>query len=101
MGVVVGSLIGTVTGLLLAPRSGKETRHILKKSADGLPDLVEDLAATLQQQSGLLSESAQRNWQETLDRLRSAIADGVEASQSSEIQPVQKQDNLPSHPLDS
>ena len=32
VGVVIGSMVGTVTGLLLAPRSGKETRRIIKKS---------------------------------------------------------------------
>jgi gas vesicle protein len=81
VGILIGSLVGTVTGLLLAPRSGRETRRILKKSADALPELVEDLATTLQLQTDNLSESAQRNWQGTLDRLREAIAAGVEASQ--------------------
>ncbi len=82
IGAFVGGLVGTVTGLLIAPRSGRETRQILKKSTDALPDLVEDLATTLQLQSDVLSETAQRNWQETLDRLRTAIAAGIEASQS-------------------
>jgi len=81
VGIFIGSLVGTVTGLLLAPRSGRETRRILKKSADALPELVEDLATTLQLQTDNLSESAQRNWQGTLERLREAIAAGVEASQ--------------------
>lgn len=81
VGLVVGGLVGTVTGLLLAPRSGRETRKIIRKSADALPELVEDLATTVQLQTDHLSESAQRNWQGTLERLREAIAAGVEASQ--------------------
>jgi len=81
VGIVVGGLVGAVTGLLLAPRTGRETRRILKKSADALPELVEDLATSLQLQTDNLSESAQRNWQETLNRLQVAIAAGVEASQ--------------------
>jgi gas vesicle protein len=40
-GLLVGSAIGAVTGLLMAPRTGKETRQILKKSADALPELAE------------------------------------------------------------
>ncbi|MFM7578741.1 MAG: YtxH domain-containing protein, partial [Microcystaceae cyanobacterium] len=44
IGAFVGGLVGTVTGLLMAPRSGRETRQILKKSTDALPELVEDLA---------------------------------------------------------
>ena len=81
VGVVVGGLMGTIAGLLLAPRSGQETRRILKKSTDALPELVEDLSTTLQLQTNQLSETAQRNWQETLNRLQVAIAAGVEASQ--------------------
>jgi gas vesicle protein len=82
VGIMVGGLMGTVAGLLLAPRSGQETRRILKKSTDALPELVEDLSTTLQLQSHQLSETAQRNWQETLNRLQAAIAAGVEASQN-------------------
>jgi len=33
-GVVIGTAIGAVTGLLVAPRPGKETRQFLRKSAD-------------------------------------------------------------------
>jgi gas vesicle protein len=80
-GMLVGSAIGTVLGLLIAPRSGKETRRILKKSADALPELAEDLSTSVQLQADRLSESAMRNWSETLTRLKEAIAAGIEASQ--------------------
>lgn len=80
-GMLVGSAIGTVAGLLIAPRTGKDTRRIIKKSTDALPELAEDLSATVQLQADRLSDSAVRNWQETLTRLKEAIAAGVEASQ--------------------
>lgn len=80
-GVMVGAALGTLTGMLLAPRTGRETRRVLKKSAEALPELAEDLSSSLQLQADRLSESALRNWDETLDRLREAIAAGVEASQ--------------------
>jgi gas vesicle protein len=92
VGIVVGGLVGTVTGLLLAPRTGRETRRILKKSADALPELVEDLATSLQLQTDNLSESAQRNWQGTLDRLKEAIAAGVEASQMEMVETPEKRE---------
>ncbi len=79
-GLLIGSAIGTVTGLLLAPRAGKETRQLLKKSADALPELAEDLSTSVQLQADRLSESALRNWEETLGRLKEAIAAGLEAS---------------------
>lgn len=80
-GLIVGGAIGTVVGLLVAPRSGRDTRRILKKSADALPELAEDLSSTVQMQAYRLSESASQNWDETLMRLKAAIAAGVDASQ--------------------
>lgn len=80
-GLLVGAALGTITGLLAAPRSGRETRNLLRKSADALPELAEDLSFSLQLQADRLSESALRNWDETLLRLGDAIAAGIEASQ--------------------
>lgn len=80
-GMLVGGAIGTLVGLSLAPRSGKETRQILKKSVDALPELAEDLSSSIQLQADKLSASALRNWQGTIDRLKEAIAAGIEASQ--------------------
>ncbi|MEG3846226.1 YtxH domain-containing protein [Microcoleus sp. herbarium19] len=80
-GLLVGSAIGAVTGLLIAPRTGKETRQILKKSAEAMPALAEDLSTSVQLQADRLSETAIRNWDETLIRLKEAIAAGLEATQ--------------------
>lgn len=79
-GVLLGAAIGAVAGLLVAPRTGRETRRILKKSADALPELVEDLATSVNLQADRLSETALVNWDHTLTRLREAIAAGQEAS---------------------
>jgi gas vesicle protein len=79
-GMLVGGAIGTIAGLLVAPRSGKETRRILKKSADALPEIAEDLSTSVQLYTDRLSESAVRNWGGTLTRLKEAIAAGIEAS---------------------
>ncbi|MFN3361127.1 MAG: YtxH domain-containing protein [Pseudanabaenaceae cyanobacterium] len=62
-GMVIGTAIGVVTGILIAPRSGKDTRSLIKKSAKQIP---------------LLAEKA---WEETLERLQEAIIAGREASQ--------------------
>lgn len=79
-GVLLGAAMGAVAGLLMAPRTGRETRRILKKSADALPELVEDLATSVNLQADRLSETALVNWDHTLTRLREAIAAGQEAS---------------------
>ncbi|HIK28611.1 MAG: YtxH domain-containing protein [Oscillatoriaceae bacterium SKW80] len=78
-GLIIGAAIGTLTGLLMAPRTGRETRKLLKKSADALPELAEDLSSSVQLQADRLSESALRRWEETLARLKEAIAAGIEA----------------------
>jgi gas vesicle protein len=80
-GLLIGGVVGAVTGLLLAPRSGRETRKLLKKSADALPNLAEDLSSTMQVQADRLSDSALRNWDSTLTRLKDALSAGIEATQ--------------------
>jgi gas vesicle protein len=80
-GMMLGATIGALTGLLIAPRTGRETRQILKKSADALPELAEDLSTSVQIQADRLSASARSNWDDTLDRLREALAAGIDASQ--------------------
>ncbi|BAY01363.1 hypothetical protein NIES19_05930 [Anabaena cylindrica PCC 7122] len=80
-GLMLGATIGALTGLLAAPRTGRETRKLLKKSADALPELAEDLSTSVQIQADRLSASALRNWDDTLERLRIAIAAGVDATQ--------------------
>lgn len=80
-GLLLGAAVGAVTGLLLAPKSGRETRQLLKKSAGALPELAEDLSTSVQIQADRLSGSALRNWDDTLIRLKESLAAGIEASQ--------------------
>ncbi|MGD1905817.1 MAG: YtxH domain-containing protein [Leptolyngbyaceae cyanobacterium] len=80
-GLLLGTAVGTITGLLVAPRTGRETRQFLRKSADALPELVEDLASTVQLQADRLSEGTLNQWEQTLERLREAIAAGQAATQ--------------------
>ncbi len=80
-GMLFGSAVGTIVGLLIAPRPGRETRQLIKKSADALPDLAEDLSTTVQLQADRFSTSAMRNWEGTLERLKEAVSAGVEATQ--------------------
>jgi gas vesicle protein len=79
-GVLLGTALGAITGLLVAPRTGRETRQLLKKSADALPELAEDVSTSVQIQADRLSESALRKWDQTLSRLQEAIAAGVDAT---------------------
>ena len=46
-GIGIGVLVGAVAGLLLAPKSGQETRGELSKSLNDLSDKVSDLGRTV------------------------------------------------------
>lgn len=81
-GLAIGGAMGTLMGLLIAPRTGKETRKVIKKSADALPELAEDLTTSIQLQADRLSETTLENWEGTLERLRLAIAAGIETSRA-------------------
>jgi gas vesicle protein len=80
-GLLIGTAIGAVSGVLLAPKSGKETRRLVNKSLQAMPELAEDISSNVQLQADRLSETSLRNWEATLKRLREAIAAGVAASQ--------------------
>jgi len=100
-GLMLGATIGAFTGLLVAPRTGRETRNLLKKSADALPDLAEDLSTSAQIQADRISENALRSWDETLGRLREALFAGIDASMQENQALKQKTPNgsnsLPEH----
>lgn len=76
-GLALGSAVGSAIGLLVAPRSGRETRKILKKSAQAVPEIAQDVSSSVQLQADRFSETTFRS---TLTRLQEAIAAGVEAS---------------------
>lgn len=92
-GLMLGAAIGTLAGLLVAPRTGRETRKLIKKSANAIPELAEDISSSVQIQADRLSTSTLENWDETVDRFREAIAVGIDATQR-EIQNLNKQDTV-------
>jgi gas vesicle protein len=100
-GLVIGAAAGAIAALLAAPRTGRETRQLLKKSADALPELAEDLSTTVYLQADRLSETALRNWDVTLAKLGEAIVAGVEASQKvrQDLAPVESEKTAGNSPL--
>jgi len=94
-GLLLGTAVGTVIGLLLAPRSGRETRRLLKKSAEALPEVAEDVASSLQYQSEKLFDAAQRSLDEALLRLQQAVAVGKEAMLQKRKELLQAQNSRP------
>ncbi|WP_373542190.1 YtxH domain-containing protein [Chamaesiphon sp.] len=81
-GIFLGAAIGTVTGLLVAPCRGRDTRKILSKTVTAVPQMAEDISSSVQFQADRLSTAAGDRWHDTLDRLATAISAGIVASQS-------------------
>jgi gas vesicle protein len=81
-GILVGTAIGVVVGLLTAPRKGRDTRKILSKTATAVPQMAEDISSSVKFQADRLTATVSDNWHDTLDRLSESIAAGIVASQS-------------------
>ncbi len=81
-GVIIGAAIGGITGLLLAPRKGEDTRKIVNKTVTAIPQMAEDISTSLQLQADRLSTATGDRWHDTLDRLTTSISAGIAASQS-------------------
>ncbi|MCY7334730.1 MAG: YtxH domain-containing protein [Chamaesiphon sp.] len=81
-GMLIGAAIGAVTGLLVAPCKGRDTRKILSKTVTAVPQMAEDISSSVQLQADRLSTAASDRWHDTLDRLSTAISAGIVASQS-------------------
>ncbi len=60
---IAGALAGTVTGLLVAPASGKETREKLGERTDEVLDYLNDFAEKLKAQKDELVETAKQKAQ--------------------------------------
>lgn len=75
MGAVLGGFIGTVIGLLLAPRAGEETRAQLADSMDSLQDKV----GKILEETRMNSEDLIKSTRTTLEEKIAVLMDAVEA----------------------
>ena len=78
-GLAIGGLIGAGAGILFAPKSGKETREQIRKSAQ---DVMEKAKAQYEEAAGKLATLKDQN-KEMLtnkkDRLKKAVDAGIAA----------------------
>jgi len=93
-GMLIGAAIGAVTGLLVAPCKGRDTRKILSKTVTAVPQMAEDISSSVQLQADRLSMAAGDRWHDTLDRLSTAISAGIVASQSVREPSISDRPNL-------
>ncbi len=76
-GIGIGVLVGAVAGLLLAPKSGVETREDLSRSMGDLSDKVSELGRTV---SAKVSNAVERTRAQVVQKLGEASTDGEEAA---------------------
>jgi len=84
-GVLLGTAIGSILGILLAPHSGKETRRLLKQQLNDLPGTAEDATDSAQEQIEKLVQSARKSLDETIAKLN----ENIEANRSNSA-PLEK-----------
>ncbi len=99
-GVLFGAALGVMGGLLLAPRSGKETRRLLQNTLDSLPNASEDTVDRFQVQANRFLEQARGRVEETLGRLQEAIEAGKQATQEYRSRP-ETNGSAPTSPFSS
>jgi gas vesicle protein len=58
-GIIAAAVIGAVAGLLLAPKSGKETRKLLRKRTSKLGEKANSSFSNIKEQASQLGEKAQ------------------------------------------
>ncbi len=78
---LVGLGIGTLLGILFAPKSGEETRQYLKDKAEEGRDYAQKKARELRERAEELAERAKDTVERQKDQLASAIDAGTEAYQ--------------------
>ena len=76
-GIGIGVLVGSVAGLLLAPKSGQETRDDLTKSMSDLTDKVTELGRTVGQQITTAVDRTRAQVNQKLGEISSDVEDAV------------------------
>lgn len=78
-GLGVGALAGAVAALLLAPKSGRETREDIKSSAEELKDKADKAMHDLSESSEELVKKSKELLENTKEKVQQAIDAGKQA----------------------
>lgn len=73
-GFIVGGAIGAVAGVLLAPRSGEETRKMLKDTADDMARRADETAKQIKVKADDAVSDLQKKGDEIKEKLQDLIA---------------------------
>ncbi len=78
-GFVVGGAIGAVAGILLAPKSGEETRKLLADSAQDVARRADETAKQIQSRADDAVSDLQKKGEEIKEKLQDLISKQKEA----------------------
>ncbi len=72
-GFIVGGAIGAIAGILLAPKSGKETREFLANSAKEAASKADETVKEIQSKADNVVEEMQRKGDEIREKLQNLL----------------------------
>ncbi|OFX14882.1 MAG: hypothetical protein A2Z18_09630 [Armatimonadetes bacterium RBG_16_58_9] len=78
-GLGIGALVGAVTALLLAPKSGKETRDDIKQAADEMRAKADKVIHDLTESGDELVKKSKEILETTKAKVQQAVDSGKEA----------------------
>lgn len=81
VGFGIGLLVGGIVGLLMAPKSGAETREQLKNYAGDLSDKTRDLAHNLQEQGKTIASDVSERVSHTAVDVKDKARHAAEVAQ--------------------
>lgn len=96
-GVFYGALIGTAVGLLMAPQSGIETRHLIREKGLNLKEQVEESAQEAKVRAEKLQQSSKEYLEGTKDRLERTAEAVVKTAQETWKEEQQAVPEFPEH----
>ena len=73
-GFIVGGAIGAIAGILLAPKSGEETRKILADTAQDMAKRADETAKQIQVKADDVVSDLQKKGDEIKEKLQDLIA---------------------------
>ncbi len=73
-GFIVGGAIGAVAGILLAPRSGEETRKLLKDTAEDMTRRADETAKQIKVKADDAVSDLQKKGDEIKERIQDLIS---------------------------
>lgn len=90
IGFLVGGIVGAAIGLMLAPKSGADTRQLITQRSEAWRSRAEEMAANLSGQIGPAIETARERVNPTIENVRSRVEPAVESVRE-KVNPVVEQ----------